>query len=502
MLTHVDLCSGIGGFALAAHWNGLTTIGFAEIDPYCQAVLRHHWPETPIHDDVKTLTDADVRRWVAKAHQGRTLHNADNGDFHDGQTLPTGGNITGGTGEVWLVTGGFPCQPFSVAGKQRGKEDHRHLWPDIARLVRTVRPRWVLLENVVGLIRLGLDDVLTDLENEGYATGTAVIPAASVGAPHKRDRVWIIARRRDVVDANLGNRQHPWFAHPSNGGTIPNQTDGQPSGADGAPLAPDSNHDGLPPSQITGGTRPRTGTPSRPAPAQQPAGHDSGAGGDYLLAHAPSREDDGRERGVMAPEERPGRRQHATPCTCGTDVANAEGGGVRRREPSWTCGFPAGGSEAMADPNNPGWLQYRWPIPIQSQQLSIEHGSCTGPADNNDETLGGMGWENDGLSRRLVVEHPVYPTWTRCQGCEDFLCKNCLKHVADCSCESDEQEEPRLDPRWLGDPLFAFGPHWEDGMPRVTDNEEQRVNRLKALGNAIVPQIAYILIASMIEADR
>lgn len=158
---HLDLFSGIGGFALAAKWTGFETVGFCEIDPACRRVLEKHWPGVPKHEDVREL----------------------NGSTYRG---------------VDLLTGGFPCQPFSTAGLQRGASDRRHLWPDMLRIVREARPRWVLCENVVGFIRLGLDAVLSDLEAEGYACWPTVVPASAVGAPHERKRVWIAAHRADA----------------------------------------------------------------------------------------------------------------------------------------------------------------------------------------------------------------------------------------------------------------------------------------------------------------
>ncbi|OJF18309.1 MAG: hypothetical protein A6D91_12515, partial [Bacillaceae bacterium G1] len=159
----LDLFSGIGGFALAAEWAGIKTVAFCEIDPYCQRVLRRHWPEVPIYDDIRTLTKQRL---------------IDDGVIGDG---------------IDIVVGGFPCQPFSVAGKRRGKADDRNLWPEMARIVSELRPAWVVGENVTGIVRLALDDVLSDLEGLGYACRTFVIPACAVGAPHRRDRVFIVA---------------------------------------------------------------------------------------------------------------------------------------------------------------------------------------------------------------------------------------------------------------------------------------------------------------------
>ncbi len=144
MKTHIDLFS---GFALAAHWAGFTTEVFCEQDPFCQRVLRHHWPAVPLVSDIREF---------------------------DGRAY-------------------FPCQPFSTAGKRGGRADDRFLWPEMLRVIREGRPHWIVGENVPGIINMALDDVLSDLENEGYATQALLIPACSVNAPHKRERVWIIA---------------------------------------------------------------------------------------------------------------------------------------------------------------------------------------------------------------------------------------------------------------------------------------------------------------------
>jgi len=154
--THLDLFSGIGGFALAAKWNGYRTVGFCDNEPYAQAVLKKHWPEVPCHKDIR-----EVR-----------------GDLYAGVTL---------------LTGGFPCQPFSVAGKQRGKDDNRYLWPEMLRVIQEAKPTWIIGENVAGIVNLALDQVCADLEGQGYEVEPIIVPACAVDAPHRRDRVWIVA---------------------------------------------------------------------------------------------------------------------------------------------------------------------------------------------------------------------------------------------------------------------------------------------------------------------
>ncbi len=162
----LDLFSGIGGFSLGLDRAGMRTVAFCEIDPFCRQILNRHWPTTPVYPDIKQLT-------------ARRLH-------HDG--IPS----------IDLICGGYPCQPFSIAGNQRGEADPRHLWPEMHRLIRELRPRWVVCENVAGHVELGLDTVLSDLGNAGYAATPFVIPACAVGAPHRRDRLWIVAHAAGV----------------------------------------------------------------------------------------------------------------------------------------------------------------------------------------------------------------------------------------------------------------------------------------------------------------
>ena len=154
--THLDLFSGIGGFSLALESEGFRTIGFSEIDDYASAVLRKHWPGVKNYGDVRSIPTAELR------------------------------------GQVSVITGGFPCQPFSVAGKQRGKEDDRYLWPAMLRVIEEVRPSFVVGENVIGFINLALDDCLSQLESIGYTAIPFVVPACAVDARHQRKRVWIV----------------------------------------------------------------------------------------------------------------------------------------------------------------------------------------------------------------------------------------------------------------------------------------------------------------------
>mgnify|MGYP003119410825 CR=1 FL=1 len=174
MLTHIDLFSGQGGFALAAQWLGIETKQFVEIEPFAQKVLRKNFPSIPIHSDIKTY-DAT------------------------------------GIVSPFILTGGYPCQPFSQAGLRKGAADDRHLWPEMLRVITECRPNWVLGENVAGHITMGLDQVLTDLENEGYSCRAFAIPAVGLNAPHKRERVWTTAHTNNPRQSTgERTRQNDW----------------------------------------------------------------------------------------------------------------------------------------------------------------------------------------------------------------------------------------------------------------------------------------------------
>lgn len=175
----LDLFSGIGGFSIGLEKAGFETVAFCEIERYCQEVLRRHWPDTPIYDDVRSLTAEQLRA--------------------DGIVRPD------------VIVGGYPCQPFSVAGKQRGAEDDRHLWPEVYRLIKEIRPTWGIFENVAGHITMGLDEVLSDLEAEGYAARPFVIPACGVDAPHRRDRVWVVAHANGEGQSDVPQHEQ-WVA--------------------------------------------------------------------------------------------------------------------------------------------------------------------------------------------------------------------------------------------------------------------------------------------------
>jgi len=160
-MRHGSLFTGIGGFDLAAEWMGWENVFHCEWNEFGQKILKYYWPKAISYGDI-TKTDFTIHR-----------------------------------GDIDILTGGFPCQPYSMAGKRKGKEDERHLWPEMLRAIREIQPRWIVGENVPGIINwsrgLVFNEVQTDLETEGYKVFPVILPAISVNAPHRRDRIWFIA---------------------------------------------------------------------------------------------------------------------------------------------------------------------------------------------------------------------------------------------------------------------------------------------------------------------
>ncbi|ADP84815.1 C-5 cytosine-specific DNA methylase [Pseudofrankia inefficax] len=361
----LSLCSGIGALDLGLERAGLTTVGQVERDPFCQRVLARHWPEVPRHDDVLTTTEW----WTAQPDR------------------PT----------VDVVAGGFPCQPASVAGARRGSADERWLWPGVHHVIDTLRPRFVVLENVPGLLSLrpgrpagggelgdapgvpvGLGAVLGDLAASGYDARWDCIPAAAVGAPHRRDRFWLIAVLADPNGQRRGTR---WAGRPARPGD--HREDVAPAGL----ADPDRER-----RHVRPGTRGHLAGQPEPADRRDPLADPDGESRgrppwDALAGRGPA------SAGVGPAQ--PGRRG---------DVADPDGAGL--------------------DPR--GWLGRAWPTPVRD------------------------GW------------------WTpepRMGG-------------------TDDGPAPGVDPgRLTPEP-------WERGTPRLATGIPHQTERLRGLGNAVVPQVA------------
>ena len=377
----LSLFSGIGGFDIGLERAGMRTVAFCEFEPYCQAVLKRHWPEVPIYDDVRTLSADTLRR--------------------DG---------------VWpidVIAGGFPCQDLSYAGKRAGIEGERSgLWSEFARLIGEVLPRFAIMENVPGLLSSGHGRVLGDLAALGYDAVWDCVPASAVGAPHRRDRVWIVAHARG--EQHEGRRE-----------AIRRQT------AEGL------HHD---------------------------------------VAHAPS------ERRGEAGRDRPDEPAQWF-AGCSEDVAVSTGERLSKCH----------GQGASAT----GQLH---------AEFERGRGLPTDVADADNARL--EGWQRGGVpecasqwiawSRGASIPHTASAKRAR----QRAVTGGQQSGLAD---NSRRQLEPRLGrvadglPHWVDESGWLEEP---EGVPRVATGIENRASRLKALGNSIVPQVAFLIGQAVMESTK
>lgn len=361
-LTHLSLFSGIGGLDLAAEWAGFKTVGQCEWADYPTKILEKHWPTVPRWRDIKTLTGES---------------------FHDRTGKRT----------VDVISGGFPCQPFSVAGKQRGKEDDRYLWPEMVRVIKELRPTWIVGENVAGIVRMALPDILSELEACGYRTRTFLIPACAVGARHRRYRVAIVGY---------------------------------------------SEHNGLSSAEIAGGTQ-KTG--GREQKRKKEASESSGTG---------------------EPKNR-------------HDVANTESKFERRLS-------------VREEPEKPGLVSgcenvgHTYGAGLQTERTKQQptRASRTGKNVQYSDSAG-----------RKKQYTAAQPNKTRLTGWRYSERKNESREWAT---ESIMDRMANGLPDWMdGDLDFIINHYWDDepDITRIATGIEHRVDRLKCLGNAVVPQQFY-----------
>ena len=413
-LRHLDLFSGIGGFSLGLESAGLVeTVAFCDFDKYCKKILNKNWPQVPVYDNVKEL-------------------NYDR--------LKSDGIISGEKG-IDIITGGYPCQPFSVAGKQKGEDDPRHVWPEMFRLIQELRPSWVIGENVAGHIKLGLDTVLENLESESYSSRTFSISASSVGAVHQRERIWIIAHSNEL---GWNDRFDHWEERQISHDQERNSQEGQ--------------------SERSGWIN-RTGEISSTVADSQRMGWSEGSEkSEELEREKSSDQSDNCDQGcrecqscqnVADSDTGHGQQQNKEVRSGGNtsdfsseDLADSEGFGSHERE--------LGNSE---EENR------------QKRQVRGEVGR--GDGDRNDPFIE----DNlaDSNSERLER----------------------LSNESATMCGSDERND--LDEQ-SSEGTRSEGPHqvegWWDAEPnvgRVAYGVPNRVDRLKCLGNSVVPQIPYLL---------
>ena len=382
-------------------------MAFCEIEPFPRKVLAKHWPNVPCFEDVRKLMRQDI------------------------------------DGPIDLICGGYPCQPFSTAGQRLGKEDDRHLWPEVNRLLDEFRPTWFIGENVAGHISMGLDDVLSDLENKGYTARTFVIPACAVDAKHRRDRVWIVANSGIGRCGEPGEwkGEQPWRTKTKRPGKVmanPNSNDrhGRGSALQMGRL------------RLSGKTQDndfRKGTEWRPEPA---VGIPFDGISEKLDAIGGLKNADAAKKRA---------------CEILSDLP----AGIVEEAFQRAAGRLRGVSETQ--------VLLAWLCRVQTGQASEQLAAiCEEAAQEIVRSV----WH--------TIEIASAPLRPRCD--EQFA-----REYSDALHQLSRNTPSQFPAAWSG----GF---WEDDIPRVATSVKDRTGRLKALGNAVVPQIPEMLGYAILDA--
>ena len=399
----LDLFSGIGGFSLGLERAGMETVAFCENDAFCQRVLAKHWPGVPIHDNIEELDGRQYR------------------------------------GTVELVCGGFPCQPFSVSGKQRGAEDDRALWPEMLRVIREVAPRYVIAENVTGIIRMELDNCLSSLEDSGYSCQTFVIPACAVDAQHRRDRVWVIAQKND----SDSNRQRP------------HRKDKY-----------EQRKDELADRQISL----------------------IGSVCEVLAGQGNTEERNASDVANTISATGRGRGLYRDTSDQGREASRA--GATRLQPEDWETqpGHPESGSETMADADSNDGRGRSGSQP-RGRHSRVEH---SGSSPRQHKQVSNEDVAHPPSSRQSGQGEHEHP------GNQEAHREREASHALDVGVRKERVAQPGMGgmadgvSRWLDEP---------EGIPRVIGKVPDRTHRLKALGNAVVPQVVEVLGRMVMEME-
>ena len=483
----LDLFSGIGGFSLGLERAGMTTVAFCEIDPYCRAVLRKHWPDVPCYDDIRTLN----RERLAA----------------DGIAVD-------------VICGGFPCQDISCAGAGAGIDGERSgLWREYSRLIGELRPRYAIVENVAALLGRGLDVVLGDLAALGLDAEWHCIPASAVGAPHRRDRIWIVAYPRG--EQHEGDRAA--IGRPRTAG-LPEAAVAHANGSWPAQSARSKRKGGvglIQRGEALADTARDGRKPRRPRDAAQGAGRrQSGRGaigadlrhpnGTRLAIWKGIRRDDGEEQ----------------PAAVGTDwwLSEPDVGGTLDGFSSWLDGFDLTQSHELlftygnATKNRPGQTlrslrrEIGAPdvqrtaggsggIPAASVLLAYLRKLEEGQADQARLQLAGAQASEGGVRSMRASEKPASAPHRPKRGQQrsaehpdtvQTLSRFLARHAEAAWSAYRRQNAPAL--------LKSWSVGWEDGFARVAHGVPSRVDRLGALGNAVVPQIPEIIGRAIMES--
>ena len=501
-MTHGSLFSGIGGFDLAAQWAGFENIFQVEIDLFCNKVLAKNFPGVRRYGDIRKFDGTEYR------------------------------------GTIDIISGGFPCQPYSVAGKQKGAEDDRNLWPEMFKVIKEIRPTWVVGENVANIINfVEFDNILFDLEGEGYEVQPVIIPALAVDAKHRRNRVWIVAYNDKFDNDNSGLRTTEIS---------------QFKASSVFSYVEDSGH-GIGREQDKSGN----GFDSEREPTKKTGAITGSSAGSEILADTESRENNGRERGDMAEETIKGQSVHATADAGCEDVPNANGERQQeqrtnepkqfssewrsRWEPEPGVGRTFDGFSSFLDGFNLTFESHKCILAyvinlngdynaeeaIARAKKELSTMWCKIDSEVLRSEIGGHGCVQKKkilLAYLCKLKNSFDETWVQLEGKEalkgllrslSFENKssgtplgsghneqrsikhpNTLQEVSRLLAQHSEEawikycrENAKFISTWDGD--------WEKGVMRVATGVPHRVDRLKALGNAIVPQVAFRIFAAI-----
>ena len=480
MIKILDVCSGIGGFSLGLEaTGGFDTVAFCEYDEFCRKVLNKHWPEVPIYKDLKEIGNEPTRLIQ----------------------------------EFDLICGGIPCQPFSLAGKQKGKEDDRHLWPYMYEIIKHKKPTWVIVENVGGFVNVALDDVCLDLETEGYATQSFIIPACGVEAPHKRDRIWILGK-------NVGDT------------TVNGRTKDKPSEEEGRVVGQSEEGRVL----ESEGTSDRGASDVDDSKRNEHIEEIRGGDGEEREDEKRQGEEDSTSRissgasGLRVPDQEHEGSRDVADTNSGHD--NGEKEEVRTRGQASDDGSTGGGTEDVADTEFKGLQggernsqgegrKVLSPERYNRDEVRSETGRVSGVSGEtedvpNSNSKGSQGHRGEhGLREtseeeqtlRGSQEHNVSNAGGK-RGRSGQTDRQDAEDVGELTGSQEHREgnaESRLGGMVDGLSSRLDGHHGfevEPDIPRVAENIPDRVNRLKSLGNSIVPQIIYHIGMAILEEER
>ena len=466
MIRILDICSGIGGFSLGLEsTGGFDTVAFCEFDDFCRKVLNKHWPDVPIYKDLKEIGNEPER--IIQ-------------DFD-------------------LICGGIPCQPFSVAGKKKGKEDDRHLWPYMYEIIKHKKPSWVIVENVGGFVNVALDDVCLDLEAQGYATQSFIIPACSVEAPHRRDRIWILGK---FMGNSTSDGRIEGESSEKEGGAIRRSEEGRMLESEGASnmenpgralregrIEQGENADEV--GQGDADQLERSGGTSRSDVANSQLKGLEGQHGD-------SSSQRGQDEGSLSGTEGSSRTDE--------DVSNSSGEGLEGHR----------GEHGLREASQEEQTSRR------SQEQDVSHAKeLDRDVDVNGHSGQGDGQQRQGLQGELGgassnrAEDVANTERLRQQGQgEHERPSNTKKDSKGQASGTDDgsqgqtgqgHTEPGVGGMANGvsarlDGHYGF--EREPNIPRVATGIPERVNRLKALGNSIVPQVIYNIGLAILEEEE